>query len=294
MRNHTLQANVTSVCNANFPIPISTYFDIFLFMLSVLTFIVGVTSWTFIKKFRLFKNYILLSIIFNNATNAAIRNINVQCYFENATNLETVFIIYFVLYIFFRISLNYWLLILCYVFYLDLAKVYNNHISRRYLKANLFGWVLPLIVTIFNSIVMKYITKKHIEYALPLQITAMFIPLMLNLIIYLTVVVALVKKKANNVERRRCFLLLTVLLCLSGIFMLTIPLHLLWDKGESGKNLKLALSILSRLQDLMPIVYLFTLGYNWSVWKDYYRTISKRRKDHESLRNISKSSLDQI
>lgn len=160
MRNHTLQANVTSVCNANFPIPISTYFDIFLFMLSVLTFIVGVTSWTFIKKFRLFKNYILLSIIFNNATNAAIRNINVQCYFENATNLETVFIIYFVLYIFFRISLNYWLLILCYVFYLDLAKVYNNHISRRYLKANLFGWVLPLIVTIFNSIVMKYITKK--------------------------------------------------------------------------------------------------------------------------------------
>ncbi|CAH1643951.1 unnamed protein product [Spodoptera littoralis] len=122
--------------------------------ISSITFIIGVVSWILIKKFRHFRNYIFLSIIFNNIVNLLMTDLIKMI--KKSDRLE-INMTGGVLFLYFRMSAYCWLTILCWIFYVDLVKVFNTEVSKKYLKISLFAWGVPIVITVFSTVVMPHI-----------------------------------------------------------------------------------------------------------------------------------------
>ncbi|KAF9798367.1 hypothetical protein SFRURICE_016005 [Spodoptera frugiperda] len=106
-----------------------------LFALTLIAFVYGVTSWCLIKKFRHFRNYVILSAI----TAGLLRLVTFQIGMSLITrdivlNYPVVPALVASTMTYFSLSFNCWLLVLCYIFYVDFVKVFRLDIHRRYLK----------------------------------------------------------------------------------------------------------------------------------------------------------------
>lgn len=232
--------------------------------ISSIALIIGLLSWIFIKKFRHFKNYVFLNIIFLNILNAVFTWLYENAYVE--INCKPLRIALGFSYLYVKVSVNCWLLILCYVFYRDLVKVFSSDISRRYLKSNLFCWGVPLILSVWCIFVMPFIVKSG-KITAPIFITLMLTPLVVNFFIYLRVLYALLTDIHAVKNRCQRIQVCTVIFFVSGFLMLLMPLRLCsifpnW-----------LIIILGHLQAVAMDFYFFFIRMNRTVWMNYFRNI---------------------
>lgn len=125
--------------------------DSILIALTLATLTYGVTSWCILKKFRNYKNFVLLNAILSNF----LRNILTPIYLHlssendhnksNATTASMLYLEYLAEY--FSTAKTHWLLIISHMFYADIVKVFSGNMQRRYLKSSIFGWGVSLITT---------------------------------------------------------------------------------------------------------------------------------------------------
>lgn len=228
---------------------------------SSIALIIGLLSWAIIKKFRHFKNFVFLNIIFLNILNVELTFLYEYMFKEiklAALKLALGFSFLFV-----KVSINCWLFILCYVFYRDLVKVFSSDISWRYLKSNLFGWGVPLTVSIWCVFVMPHIEKSG-RITAPLFITVMLTPLVVNLFIYLRVVYALLKTDVLVIRNKsQRIQVSTIIFFVSGMLMLLMPLRIYMNFPNW------LIIILGHLQAVAMDFYFFFIRLNRTVWMNY-------------------------
>lgn len=140
----------------------STYMSIGV-MLTVIGLTYEVISWCIFKKFRNFRNYVYFNMFLADMLYYVfcLLIIVVGEMIKKESNLTNFLLVVFVCFAQYVSSLcfNFWLLILCYMFYVDYVKVSNVAIRRKYLKSNLFAWGIPFVsglLIILGSYISSY------------------------------------------------------------------------------------------------------------------------------------------
>lgn len=187
---------------------------------------------------------------------------------------------------------NYWLLIMTYMFYVDIVKVFENNVERKFLKSTLFAWGVPIIVGIvclLISLIIEYSVEGDKERLLLVFVAASaavacnYLPSVINLILFIKLIYVLFCSKHSDAsvisdrERRidnfRRFLTASAIFILSNVVVLTF---ILWDLLDFSI---LARAITLSVQIVAIAVFVPLLKINRNVWYEYFQ----KRK----LRNIS-------
>lgn len=258
-------------------------------VISTVTFVYGLISWIVIRKFRNIKNYVYLSAVLVNILRLLftfmfmiIIKLDPDFYMEHLS-----FVICFLYsYLYLSLAYNHWLLIMCYIFYVDVVKVLKKEISRKYLKSCLLGWVLPciklLVVTLF---VAQIISTSNDSDALLLQFMWLlsicaYVPMILNLVLFVKVLWALfctkdttsgvVTKKARRMERCRRLCTASAMFILTNALLLTVLLWELFNLSLKTRVITLMLQIVA-LALFVPLV-----KSNRKLWREYFQNQSSR------------------
>lgn len=255
-----------------------------LFALTLIAFVYGVTSWCLIKKFRHFRNYVILSAI----TAGLLRLVTFQIGMSLITrdivlNYPVVPALVASTMTYFSLSFNCWLLVLCYIFYVDFVKVFRLDIHRRYLKSSLFAWGLSFLSTIiyFILICLVYVNrlKQFIVTFRIGTIVLLLVPVAISFIIYIAVVYSLFRsndKGANKpFNKWTRFYISTLTFVLSNIIVLAAVIDffqleiLIVDViGELGEYLnKVALN-----------VYIIIVKGNRNLWFEFLNKKTKQNR----------------
>ncbi|KAF9823529.1 hypothetical protein SFRURICE_011382 [Spodoptera frugiperda] len=262
------------------------------FILCISTFIYGLASWYILKKFRTFNNYVYLSAILVNILRLSVVSITlIHC---DERYLKGTCMDKYSLYtlIFFTTVYNYWLLIMTYMFYVDIVKVFENNVERKFLKSILFAWGVPIIVAILClliSLIIEFSVEGDKERLLLVFVAASaavacnYLPSVINLILFIKLIYVLFCSKHSDAsaisdrERRidnfRRFLTASAIFILSNVVVLTF---ILWDLLDFSI---LARAITLSVQIIAIAVFVPLLKINRNVWYEYFQ----KRK----LRNIS-------
>lgn len=241
------------------------------FVLSTFTFFVGVSSWILVKKFRHFKNYLFLTIVFNN----------IDFVVEDVRETESVWlqIMYGLLFLYFKTTANCWLLRLCYEFYVDLVKVFSGDIKKKYIKSNLFAWGPPFLIIAFTAGVMPNLDSSGRTAVI--YISSLFLILFVYFLIYLRVLYDLLKTDVHSgSEWGRRVGVASVIFLISGSLLLVLPLRLFFNFPDF-----LSIVVVF-LQQVVMDLYFFIVRFNRTVWKKYYEG-----KLNNTLREINCISI---
>lgn len=201
-------------------------------MPTMLAFIYGVTSWYLMKKFRNFRNYVILSAILANLIRLLVVELCMILVSEDVIiQFPVVRVVPISLTMYSTLSFNCWLLVLCYYFYIDLVQVFYIDIQKKYLKSGLFAWGLPLISSVIYFVAALYcyvynsseIVSEYMFQALTM--TILTIPVIINFVIYILVVHSLYRgceAAATTCSNKWCrFYIATLIFVLSNVLQLT-------------------------------------------------------------------------
>lgn len=124
-----------------------------------------------------------------------------EAYFtaENPSmSLEHFIVLHFMrfLLMYFYLSHHCWLLLLCFIFYVDFVQEFNFDVRNSFLKSSLIGWGVPFITTFLYFLVGLSLSicaydNSIVIIAMPIAACIIPIPLKVNFIIYLEEVYAL-------------------------------------------------------------------------------------------------------
>lgn len=247
----------------------------------VITFTYGVISWSLIRKFRNINNYVFL-----HATLSNVVRLTVIAATTLHTDYKEVMINYHcATYLFFYyITMVYknCLVVICYMFYVDIVQVFRKDIKRRYLKVTIFAWLVPLLLMIsclaIFTITVLCITNPSIEFIsvfLPLVIiiTCDVLPTFINGVIFIKVAWTLLFSKSVNADsmskearrKENCqrLGLLTSIFVLSQV---TVFSFTFWKLLE----LPFAVRVVTAcLQTLLVALFLPFTKKNRALWQEY-------------------------
>lgn len=237
-------------------------------VLTLAAFIYGVISWCILKKFRNFKNYIYLNLLLVN-----ILRLTSISLILHARNVRTIYICVFIS-SYCTTIYNNWLLVMCYMFYVDIVKVFHIDIKRRYLKSSLFAWGLPFITCLILAYFGLYLSvqpseRKMLLYILvAIIVVTSFLPLLLSLIIYIRLVFSLFRHSDANASRatdtwRRLYIA-TLMFVLSDVIMLT---DFIWNILHISFMIRM---VIMYLQIITISLYLPVVRCNRELWREYY------------------------
>lgn len=229
------------------------YFLIFLWIsittFAIITCIYGLVSWILIPKWRKFHNYVFQNIIFSGSlhllTPFALAGLG-NCYFC----------------IFFQTVFNHWLIIATAMFYIDFVKIFNNSIKYRYLKANLFAWILPILVTLM--IILLRLHGLYFGIA-----TSCF-----NFLLYLRVLFALFKSESAIVStantKLRLGLIATLAFLTTGLVIyLPVIVMIMIDDHQHNDLGVLGYLLVNLVSVTLICVYFWMMKYNKEAWKEF-------------------------
>lgn len=262
-----------------------------LMALTLTVFIVGVASWIKFKNIRTLKNYVFLNIMFSRVLMFVAFSFNfygLLKYFEEridgVTSLTLVliydfFLSYFVLVFTFRV------LVLSCIFYVDIVKVFNANITRRYSKSSLFAWGIPIIIVLvvcvltplFFYILEDYFSKETLDMVLYIstymETVVLLFPLVIGIVIYIKVLITLFKTaKVNKTSVRSSQVYVaTMIFLFSGAVLFIEPLIDLFETSMIFGE------ILGSSHIVAIDVYFLIVKSNRIVWQDYYTTLLKTK-----------------
>lgn len=247
---------------------ISSVFDWSVVVLSLAVLIYGLTSWCLIQKFRHFRNYVYLNAILACVCRLITFSIIYRVFGYSADGGPVPDTIDFFLKYFTSVQC-YWFLVMCCILYVDIVKVFNGDIQRRFLKSTLFAWGVPLVSTVICKFVLPlFLSDDMFFYP---QTVIVNLPLFVNLIIYMKFIHSLFccwygssenSNSATNCLRR--FYIASLIFIFSDIAMLfTVVMT---------KTLKLSLitqSVLSDIQVISIDLFVPLIRCNRDLWKAF-------------------------
>lgn len=174
---------------------------------------------------------------------------------------------------------NHWMLVICYIFYVDVVKVFGGYLKRKYLKSCIFAWGIPLVILILYYLFICFYQDVLIESRLwdvasnYFEVLLMVLPLMINLFLYFAVVITLCdcskRKMVAETSKCRQFYIATLLFIMSDIIVLT---SFIWDSTNIDLLLR---AVLSKLQQIAVVLFLPFVRGNRKMWGDYFARIKK-------------------
>lgn len=233
----------------------------------------GVTSWIILKKFRHYRNYVFLNLI--------LQNFFTFIFYYGASIMVTFMSTLIILGIFLYLAAAklFWMIVICHMFYVDIVKVFDGHIRRKYLKSALFGWGASLIYSI-TQIGMNFLTGSMI-----VSFLLMLFPLILNTILYFVTICSLFRSSnaSANTRSNKCRLFFIA----SLIFMLSDGLLIstfLLQHFKSSRMMKFITSFPNRLTTSIILnIYLVVVKGNRELWYEFY---VKKRNERQRNRDI--------
>ena len=288
-------SNISTPCSTvnttkrerDFIIPCYQAYHYTLFAITLATFIYGVTSWCLIRKFRNFNNYVYLSATIVNIMRLALVS-HVLTYCGERLSVVQLVNGYFFVFIFQSTVYNYWLVVMCYVYYVKLVKVFNGDIKRKYLKSTVFAWGMPIVVILICRLILVLIELIAVESDIRLMflyvcvlLTCNLIPVVFNLIVFLKLLYSLffsckdvnviaVSKTERRKERWRRLCLATSLFLLSNLFVLT---YIIWDLLELSVVVR---TVSFNVQILVITIFIPVVKGNRELWYEYYKNRLRR------------------
>lgn len=215
----------------------------------LLSFIYGCVSWRLIRKFRNFNNYVYMNAILVNIFRLILMSCTViHCDSKVSNAFRSIHPSFlFAIFNFLTAVYNHWLVVMCYMFYVDIVKVFRKDIKRRYLKSFIFSWGVPTIVFIicgFILMIIKEVVQNNKDKVMLLFMMisligmSQFLPVMVNLMIFIKLLCGLYVSKDNasvvsGAKRRkencRRLSIASAIFILSNITVLTF---VIWDALE--------------------------------------------------------------
>ena len=260
---------------------ISHYFQC---VMTLATFMYGVTSWCLIKKFRNFNNYVYLNAVFVNILRLTLGIFSLIRGGIYLTKLAQYINIYFFILMFFSAVYNYWLVVMCYIFYVDIVKVFDTDIKWKYFKSSLFAWGVPFIFLVICKSVLLFVDlteSRNQEIKLTafawagIMITSNVFPTIINLVLYVKIVcnlfpcndtVNVIIPKKERMKQNVCRLLIaTCMFVLNNLFVICM---LVWDLW-SGSDIVRAVSFC--LQIVVLSLFVPLVKSNRTLWQEYFK-----------------------
>ncbi|PZC81925.1 hypothetical protein B5X24_HaOG211711 [Helicoverpa armigera] len=258
-------------------------------VISTITFIYGLVSWKVIRKFRNIKNYVYLSAVLVNILRLLVTfvyfimlNFNPDFYMEHLP-----FVLCFLYsFLYLTLAYNHWLLIMCYIFYVDVVKVFQKEIRRKYLKSCLFGWVLPCIMLLVITLLVAHFISGGSDSLALLRLsmwllhTCTYVPMIFNLVIFIKVLWALffikdssgsvVTKKEMCIERCRRLSTAWAMFVLTNTVLLT---YLIWEFF----NFSLMSGVIAVILQIVALaIFVPVVKSNRELWREYFQNRSSR------------------
>jgi hypothetical protein len=238
---------------------------------SSVTAVVGAISWYLFTKWRTYRNYVFLNFI----VSACIYN------FFNIFVMTDVFnesyFMYVDIYIFTEFVYNLWLLVMCIMFYSDVVKIYNEPVTRRFLKSALVCWGIPTATMVIVEIV-DFITDIY-EFVFNMFSLIHLIPpviWLVNTVLYLRLLCSLAR--IPNVRRSKSYMctklqVATLMFLMSGVASFAMrftPLN-----KEHAATYTILIQNMSFLPSCAVAVYIFISKCNRKLWIEYYQSRSR-------------------
>lgn len=247
---------------------------------SLATFIYGAISWSLIRKFRNITNYVFITTAFNNV---------IHLTFVSATILHREMDIGFfsLIYTYLKAVHENCLLVICYMFYVDIVKVFRKETKKKFLKVSLFIWVGPLIVilgAILLFVVIIFTLVQDVTAGIVLFFVFLFIiivttltPTITNWVLFFKIVWSLFWSKPSNdvamstaakrKDRLQRLCIATSILVLSNTLVLILTILSIFDFWE-----KIAVSVdsvVTCLQIVVVSLFVPFMKKNRVVWREY-------------------------
>ncbi|KAJ8707283.1 hypothetical protein PYW08_011417 [Mythimna loreyi] len=225
--------------------------------------IYGVISWCILKKFRNYMNYVCLNLLLAQF-------LVVLCRKYALVSVTAVIIGIYVI-----LVRGHWLVVVCHMFYIDIAKVFDGHMpKRRFLKSFLFGWVVPVLSTIPILFTLSNIVDSIILLS----------PLILNIILFIIIVCSLCRKSeasATTATSKCRRLYIATLIFIVGDVSLIAYFLIGFILSESYVRPYIYILMLS---PILLSVFLVVVKSNRELWHQYYvnklkQRVSIRRED---------------
>lgn len=237
-------------------VEIARYFIILSMMFSLLTTAIGITTWILIPKWRIFKNYVLVTIIFHFTVLYClieIKDLATENYTLDWTNITMDF---------FLSSFCWWLVVASVRNYRDLV-VFKCNISRIMLKTNLLVWTSSLLTTTMDEI--SWIAAR-------VSFIKLIIPLLIGCFLFGVVILLLIKEEAPTAQSKRHRMQAAALTFLvSSVMMLSATL--ITDSYAALKLLRNIGTCIYVVQSSVVNLIFLLLKTNRQSWHDYYKNI---------------------
>ncbi|KAF9823553.1 hypothetical protein SFRURICE_011406 [Spodoptera frugiperda] len=256
---------------------VSVVVEYLVLAMTLTAFIYGVISWCLIEKFRHFRNFVYINAVVSSLLRLLTVSIIIPCVMQVIV-IDDKDILDICRYIctYFSAVQNYWMLVICYIFYVDIVKVFRGHVKRKYLKCCLFAWGIPFL-TFLTYYVFLYVNRKAKFYASrstldyfadSVEVFIIVSPLMINCGLYAAVLIALChcfKPKAPTAtENWRRFYIATLLFLLSDVIVLS---SFIWDVMSVTFVLR---AVMSKLQQFAIALFLPLVRSNRDLWQKYF------------------------
>lgn len=258
-------------------------FMVFVYVIWALTlavFIYGVTSWYVIKKFRHFKNYVYLNVIVSSFLRLTAYVTYIlpvitlkRSVFRIVNDEKTdIYKVFYYLKTYFTSVQYYWLLVICFIFYVEIVKVFSGDIRRRYLKSTLLAWGVPLITTLIIIIANPllydfYDVESYVKY-LHIKIAIRVLPLFVNLVIYIILVISLFRASKESggtaAKKWRHFYIATLIFVLSDVVQLST---FIWDIVYLSYDIQV---YLVNLQTIAIDLFFPIVKSNRELWRTFF------------------------
>ena len=245
-----------------------------------MTFIYGVTSWCFIRKFRNFNNYVYLSATIVNILRLVIMTIIFNNCGKIVSNVEFVNV-YFYIFMFLSTVYHYWLVVLCYGVY---VKVFHRDLSRKYLKSSIFAWGFPLVVWLICGLIFIIILSsignddahlfRRTYIFVCVIVTCNGIPSVFNLVVFIKFSYSLFFSKQTNAstaskkdrckEKWRRLYIVIFMYFLSNMFILYFHI---WKVFDISFLIRI---VTTHLQILPVTLFIPLVNSNRNVWNKYF------------------------
>lgn len=259
------------------PTLVSVVVEYLVLAMTLTAFIYGVSSWCLIEKFRHFRNFVYINAVVSSLLRLLTVSIIIPCVMQVIV-IDDKDILDICRYIctYFSAVQNYWMLVICYIFYVDIVKVFRGHVKRKYLKCCLFAWGIPFVTFLtyyvflyFNEKAQFYASGSTLDYfANSVEVFIIVSPLMINCGLYAAVLIALChcfKPKAPTAtENWRRFYIATLLFLLSDVIVLS---SFIWDVMSVTFVLR---AVMSKLQQFAIALFLPLVRSNRDLWQKYF------------------------
>lgn len=273
--SYNTSANISTTTDYSLH-PALEIFNWILFVVTLAVFLYGVISWCVVKKFRNFRNYVLLSAILANVLRFLVTVISYVLSPETLKH-PLVRLVYISVFLYCLLSYNYWLLVLCYIFYADFVKVFQRDIRRKYLKSSFFAWVLPLISVLiyFLTFLFYYVTRskgKITRRHFVVGMLMMLMPIAINFVIYILVLCSLLRTSkvggSTSTNKSGRFYISLIIFILSNAVLVFTGILQVFQMPQ------LVMDILGDLAEYINIIaldiYLPAVKTNRNMWREFF------------------------